>query len=64
VFLPEEEVGKAGAAVAVISHGLWQRRFGGDPKVIGQTVEVNRRPFTIVGVVPATFHGTMSGLVF
>ena len=64
VFLPDEEVGKSGAAVAVISHGLWQRRFGGDPKVVGRMVEVSRHPFTIVGVAPASFRGTMGGLSF
>lgn len=64
LFLADEEVGKAGAAVAVISHGLWQRRFGGDPKIVGRTVEVNRQPFTIVGVAPAPFRGTMGGLAF
>ncbi len=63
-FLPDEEVGKSGAAVAVISHGLWQRRFGGDPTVVGRTVEVSRHPFTIVGVAPASFRGTMGGLSF
>ena len=63
-FLPDEEVGKSGAAVAVISHGLWQRRFGGDPTVVGRTVEVSRHPFTIVGVTPASFRGTMGGLAF
>ena len=63
-FLPDEEVGKAGAPVVVISHGLWQRRFGGDPNVVGRTLEVNRHPFTIVGVAPAAFRGTMGGLTF
>jgi putative ABC transport system permease protein len=64
VFLPDEEVGKAGDSVAVISHGLWLRRFGGDPKAVGHTIEINRQPFTIVGVAPAEFKGTMGGLSF
>jgi putative ABC transport system permease protein len=42
-------------AVAVIAHGLWQRRFGSDPNVIGRTVTLERRPFRIVGVMPAGF---------
>lgn len=56
----EDQPGAAGTAV--ISHDLWQRRFGGDPSVIGQTLEVNRRTVTIVGVAPAAFHGAMGGL--
>lgn len=48
----------AGAAhdVVVISHGLWQRRFGADPTVVGRRVQVDGRPRTIVGVMPAEFE--------
>jgi predicted permease len=42
--------------VAVISHGLWQRRFGGDAAVIGRRVVLNGRPHTIVGVMPPRFE--------
>jgi len=49
--------------VAVISHGLWQRRFGADPGVIGRGVSVNGRPFTVVGVAPREFSGTVRGVV-
>jgi predicted permease len=53
-FLPEEGSAPGAAAVAVISHGLWQRRFaGGD--VIGRQVLVNGHPFTVVGVAPEGF---------
>jgi putative ABC transport system permease protein len=41
--------------VVVISHGLWQRRYGSDPKVIGQTLLLSGRRFTIIGVMPAEF---------
>jgi putative ABC transport system permease protein len=41
--------------VAVIGFGLWQRRFGADPAVIGRQVTINRRPATIIGVMPAGF---------
>jgi predicted permease len=43
--------------VVVISHGLWQRRFGGSQSVIGQQLTLNGQSFTIVGVTPADFHG-------
>ena len=43
---------------AVVSHRYWQRRFLGDPTIIGKTIRVNRTAFTIVGVTPDTFHGT------
>src|ERR1700687_6165713 len=41
--------------VAVLSHGLWQRRFGGDPNVLGNGVTVDGKSYTIVGVAPADF---------
>jgi predicted permease len=46
------------AAVVVLSHGLWERRFGADPLVIGRTISVNSRPFTVIGVAPREFTGT------
>ncbi len=54
---PEDERGPGNSAVAVISHGYWQRRFGGDRAVIGRTVSLNSHPFTIVGVAGSGFHG-------
>jgi putative ABC transport system permease protein len=53
-----EEDGTPGAhPVAVISHGLWQRRFGGDRSVLGRTIEINRVPLTVVGVAAPPFSG-------
>jgi predicted permease len=50
--------------IVVISHGLWQSRYGGEPGVVGQVLRVNGQPLTIVGVVPAEFQGTHFGLNF
>ena len=44
-----------GERVGVISHGFWQRRFGGDPGVVGRTVQVNQLPLTILGVLEPDF---------
>ena len=41
--------------VIVLSHGLWQRRFGGDPSILGRSISLNGVPVTIVGVMPAGF---------
>lgn len=55
VFTAEEDRPDA-PGVIVLSHGLWQRRFGGDPGIIGQTLTLNYRPFTVIGVMPAPFR--------
>jgi predicted permease len=44
--------------VAVLSHGLWTRRFDKDPTIVGRTVRLNGHPFTVVGVAAEGFHGT------
>ena len=51
-----EEQGPNGERVLVISHGLWQRRFGGDRGVLGQKVALDDEPFTIIGVMPPRFR--------
>jgi predicted permease len=56
-FLPEEDATPNTHPVAVISHGMWERRFGGDPKIIGQQLTLNGHAFTIVGVAPRGFNG-------
>ena len=49
-------------AVAVISHRLWKSRYRLSPSAIGSQLRINRTPFTIIGVAPESFHGSMSGL--
>ncbi len=53
-FLPAETE-PGGARVVLLSHALWQRRFGGDPRVVGTTMTVDGEPQTVVGVMPAGF---------
>lgn len=62
VFTPEEqEDGKD--FVIVLGHALWQRRFGSDPNIVGKTVQLNSRSYTIVGVMGPDFHPLPSTLV-
>jgi predicted permease len=51
-------------AVVIISHSLWTNRFHSDPSVLGATLRINRYPYTIIGVAPESFHGSMPGLSF
>ena len=44
---------------AILSHGLWLRRFGGDPSIVGRNVRLSDRTFTVVGVLPENFHPFM-----
>jgi putative ABC transport system permease protein len=57
-FLPEEDSKPGGGPVVVLSHGLWQRRFGSTPALVGRTLSLNGQPFTVVGVAPRGFRGT------
>ncbi len=54
--------GLASPAV-VISDRLWHRHFGADPALVGRAVQLNDRPFTVIGVLPAGFRGLERGLV-
>ncbi len=46
------------AAVTLISEGLWERRFGRDPRIVGQNLVLSGQPVTVIGVMPKTFHGS------
>jgi macrolide transport system ATP-binding/permease protein len=50
--------------VAVLGHAAWKVRFGGDPAIVGRSVPINRRLFTVIGVAPEDFPGTINGFRF
>ena len=54
-FLPEEDRAGTGP-VTILSHGFWRQRFGSDPGVIGRSVTLDGRGFTVVGVMPESFQ--------
>ncbi len=60
----EQQERPGAAPVAVISYGLWQRRFQGQPTAVGGVIRLNRRELTIVGVAPPAFRGTINGLTY
>jgi predicted permease len=53
-----EEHGKNSVPEVVLSYALWHSRFHGDPHAVGQTVQINKHSFTVVGVAPPSFRGT------
>ena len=58
-FLPQEDA--APTPVAVVSRGFWERSLGGDESIVGKTLVLNRTPFTVVGIAPQGFTGTLLG---
>jgi predicted permease len=61
-FVPAEDERPNDAPVVVISYRLWQTHFGGDPQVVGRTMDINQHRYTIVGVTPAIFQGSQTGI--
>jgi MacB-like periplasmic core domain len=61
-FFPEEVQRTGPAAVTVLSHGLWKRRFGGDPWIVGKEVQLQGLSFRIVGVLPESFVDVAQGI--
>jgi putative ABC transport system permease protein len=55
-FRPDEDGAPGANPVAILSYALWSKQFGAQPSAIGQTMELNGLPFTIIGVAPADFH--------
>jgi predicted permease len=60
-FLPGEDRAGSPAYVAVISHGAWQKYFGGDASAVERTVSLNGKPFTVIGIAPPGFTGPVLG---
>lgn len=60
-FSPAEDDRPGSTPAAVISYGLWQRRFGADPNVVGKTFRLQSVPFTVIGVAPREFKGASLG---
>jgi len=58
LFLPEEE--RNDRAAAIISYGLWQQRYGGDPTLVGKQITLNGENYPVVGILPATFSDDYS----
>ncbi|HMC56004.1 MAG TPA: ABC transporter permease, partial [Gemmatimonadaceae bacterium] len=64
-FFPSSAEDAEGARpTTVIGYALWQSRWHGDSSVIGSVVHINRYPFTVIGVAPPEFHGSMPGEEF
>src|ERR1041385_6549231 len=54
-FTPQEDT-PGNNHVALLSYGLWQRRFGGNPNIVGQSINLDSEPTTVVGIMPADFN--------
>jgi predicted permease len=61
-FLPEDETASGANPVVVLSFGYWQRRFGGNPAIIGARLTINGAPYDVLGVTPPGFTGAETGL--
>ena len=54
-FLPEEDK-PGGPRVVILSYGLWERRYGGDAKLVGKQISLNNESYTVVGIMPSGFY--------
>jgi putative ABC transport system permease protein len=59
-FFPEEDKKTGANAVLVMSYSLWTDKFGANPSLIGQTITLNATPFTVIGIAPPNFKGTIA----
>src|SRR5713101_4598010 len=58
-FTSDED--QPGHSVLVLSYGLWQRRYGADPNILGRTVSLDRQPYTVIGIMPRGFQFPIRG---
>jgi putative ABC transport system permease protein len=63
LLLPEDDIGRGAHPVVVLGYGYWTRRFGRDPGVVGATVRLAGRPYTVIGVTEKAFEGSIRGIV-
>ncbi len=61
-FLPDEDTKPSGNDVAVLSYSLWANKLGSDPAIIGKSLILDARPYTVIGVAPRGFRGTLTFL--
>jgi predicted permease len=64
LFLPDEDENPGGHAVVVLSHRLWQSKFASDLRIVGREILLNKHNFTVIGVTPEPFIGSILGLRF
>ena len=62
-LLPSDDVSRGGHPVVMLDHRYWQSAFAGDPDVVGREMHVGGRAYTVIGVGPPDFSGTVRGLV-
>ena len=58
----DDDVARGGRPVVMLSHGYWQRAFGGDPHVVGRALRLGGRNYTIIGVAPADYRGGLPAI--
>jgi hypothetical protein len=61
-ILPEDDVARGGHAVVMLDHGYWQSAFAGAADVVGRTIRIGARAYTVIGVAPRDFGGSIRGL--
>ncbi len=60
-FSPEEDRAPGETPVALLGHGFWQKQYGGDPSVLGQSIRLDGLRYTVIGIVPPSFNGMTPG---
>jgi len=61
-LLPEDDISPGAHYVMMLGHGYWQREYGGDPEIVGQTVHLNGHGYTVVGVASKDYLGVVRGV--